>query len=49
MLLSLIYFVKVIHQREVIDFFARSAQCQGTIFVILKQGGCALQIKIARD
>ena len=32
--LSLVYFVKVIHQREVIEHFAESAQCQGTNFVI---------------
>ena len=49
MLLSLVYFVKVIHQREVIEQFAESVQCWETIFVILKQGGCAVQIKIARD
>ena len=49
MLLSLVYFVKVIHQREVIENFAESVQCQGTIFVILKQWGCALQIKVASD
>ena len=50
MLLSLVYFVKVIHQRKVIDsYFAEHAQCWGTIFVILQQGGCALQIKVARD
>ena len=45
MLLSLIYFVKVIHQRKVIENFAESAQCQGTIFVFLQHGGCELQIK----
>ena len=49
MLLSLVYFVKVIHLREVIENFAKSAQCWGTIFVILEHGGCALQIKVARD
>ena len=49
MLLSLIYFVKVIHQREVIEFFAESAHCKGTIFVILKQRGCSLQVKVVRD
>ena len=49
MFLSLVYFVKVINLREVIKNFAESAQCKGTIFVILKQGGCALQIKVARD
>ena len=43
MLLSLVYFVRVVHQREVIEFLADSVQCKGTIFVILKQGGCALQ------
>ena len=42
MLLSLVCFVKEIHQqREVIEIFAESAQCKGTIFAILKQGGCA--------
>ena len=46
MLLSLVYFVKVIHQGEVIENFAKSAQCKGTNFVILQQGG-ALQIKVA--
>ena len=40
-LLSLVYFLKVINQREVLNFFAESAQCQGTIFVMLKQAGCA--------
>ena len=49
MLLSLVYFVKVIHQREVIENFAENVQCSGTIFVTLKQWGCALQIKVARD
>ena len=49
-LLSLVYFVKIIHQREVIGFSAESAQCYlGEFFVILKQGGYALQIKFARD
>ena len=39
MLLSLVCFVKEIHQqREVIEIFAESAQCKGTIFAILKQG-----------
>ena len=32
MLLSLVYFVKVIHKREVIVISAESAQCLGTIF-----------------
>ena len=49
MLLSLVYFVKVINQREGTENFAESAQCKGTIFGILKQGGCALQIKVARN
>ena len=39
MLLSLVYFVKVIHQRKDIENFAESAQCKGTILVILKKGG----------
>ena len=39
MLLSLVCLVKIIHQREVIENFAESVQCYGTIFVILKQGG----------
>ena len=39
MLLFLVHFVKVIHQRKVIENFAESAQCYGTIFVILKRGG----------
>ena len=47
--LSRVYFVKVIHLREDMENFAKSVQCQGTIFVILKQWGCALQIKVARD
>ena len=42
MLLSLAYFVKVIYKREVIENFAESVQCKGTIFVIRKQGACAL-------
>ena len=45
MLLSL----KVINNRDVIENFAESAHCKGTIFVILKQEGCALQIKVATD
>ena len=49
MLLSSVYFVKVIHQREVIGNFTESAHCKGTIVAILKQRGCALQIKVARD
>ena len=49
MLLSPVYFVKEIHQREVTENLAESGQCKGTIFVILNQGGCALQIKVARD
>ena len=48
MLLPLVYFVKVIHQREVIENFTESVQCQATFFVIQKQGGCALQIKVAK-
>ena len=40
MLLSLVYFVTVIHQREVIENIEESAQCQETIIVIVKQGGC---------
>ena len=48
-LFSLVYIVKVIHQRGVIENFAESVQCSGTIFVILKQWNCALQIKVARD
>ena len=48
MFLSMVYFVKVIKQREVIENFAESVQCKGTIFVMLKQEGCALQIKVAR-
>ena len=35
MLLFLVYFVKVIHYREVIENFAESAQCKETIFVSL--------------
>ena len=34
-LFSLVYFVKVIHQREVIENFAESVQCSGTISVEL--------------
>ena len=49
MLLFLVYFVKVTNQREVLENFAESAQCEGTIFVMLKQECCALQIKVARD
>ena len=49
MLLSLVYFVKVINNRDVIENFAESAQCKGTIFVIIKQEGCALQIKVTAD
>ena len=49
MLLSLVYFVEVIHQREVIGNFAERAKFKGNIFVILKRGSCALQIKVARD
>ena len=45
----MVYFVKAIHLREFVENFAEGAQCKGTIFVILKQGGCALQIKVARD
>ena len=48
MLLSLVYFVKVIHGREVIE---NSQKCTifGDYFCYSKTGGCALQIKIARD
>ena len=48
MLLFLVYFVKVINNRDVIENFVESAQL-GTIFVILKREGCALQIKVATD
>ena len=54
-LLSLLYFVKVILQKEVSENFAESVQFKGTIFFILKQGGGvgvgggALQIKVAGD
>ena len=44
-LLSLVYFVKVIHQREVIENFAESVQCKGTIF-FLKQGGVHFKSKL---
>ena len=43
MLLSLVNFVKVINQREVVEHFAESSQCEGTILVMLNQ------IKVARD
>ena len=33
MLLSLGYFVQVINQRKVIENFAESAQCKGTILL----------------
>ena len=48
-LLSLVYFVKGFNNRDVIENFAEDAQCSGTIFVILKQEGCALEIKVATD
>ena len=48
MLLFLVYFVKIINQREVMEHFAESAPCKGTIFIMLKQEGCTLQIKVAR-
>ena len=43
MLLSLVYFVKVINQRGVVEHFPESSQCEGTILVMLNQ------IKVARD
>ena len=47
-LLSLVYFVKGIHQREFKSLkFSQKERKFWTIFVILKQGGCALQIKVA--
>ena len=51
MLLSRVYFVKVIHQRKFIENFAESAQCKGTTFVFLKQQGMGytFQNKVARD
>ena len=39
MLLLLVYFVKVINQREVNQNFAESVYCWGTIFVVIKQWG----------
>ena len=52
MLLSPVYFVKVIYFWEVIDFFLLKARdASGLFFVILKQGTCsfALKIKFAKD
>ena len=49
MLLSVVYFVKLIHCREVIENFAERCTLLGNYFVILKQGGCTLKIKITRD
>ena len=48
MLLSPEYFA-IIFIKWKIEEFAESRQCKGTGFVILKQGGCALQIKVAGD
>ena len=48
MLLSLVYFVKVIHQRKVIEFLLKVLNVRG-LFCYPKTGGCALQIRVARD
>ena len=48
-LLSLVYFVKVIHQREVIGILQKVRNVRGLFLFFLKQGNCALHIKAARD
>ena len=51
MLLALVYFVKVINRREIklLKILQKVRNVRGLFFVMLKQEGCVLQIKVARD